>query len=108
MPNHQPGVRLGVMEMKKKQDAEKQAAARGAVWRIRPGMVAPMFISRWDKAVAGKVPEEPRDRLGIAVAKQACRAYRELLDPPRWGAWPTKGEAAAAARPWRPSPTTAR
>ena len=34
--------------------------------------------------MAGRVPGELRDRLGIAVARQAYRAYRELLDSPRW------------------------
>ena len=58
--------------------------------------VASLFVSRWDKAVAGRVPEELRDRLGIAVAKQAYRAYRELLDSPRWGRLANEG-----ARPQR-------
>jgi transaldolase len=31
-----------------------------------------------------QVPSELRDRLGIAVARQAYRAYRALLDSPRW------------------------
>jgi len=34
--------------------------------------------------VAGRVPGELRDRPGIAVARQAYWAYRELLDSPRW------------------------
>jgi transaldolase len=34
-------------------------------------------------AVADEVPRELRNRLGIAVAKQAYRAYRELLDSER-------------------------
>jgi transaldolase len=46
--------------------------------------VASVFVSRWDTAVMGKVPEELRDRLGIAVAKQTYKAYRALLDSPRW------------------------
>jgi transaldolase len=32
----------------------------------------------------GKVPEELKDTLGIAVAKQTYKAYRELLDSARW------------------------
>jgi transaldolase len=43
-----------------------------------------MFISRWDKAVMGKVPKELQDRLGIAVAKRTYKAYREMLASPRW------------------------
>jgi transaldolase len=46
--------------------------------------VASLFISRWDVAVADDVPDELRNRLGIAVGKHAYRAYRELLDSDRW------------------------
>ena len=72
-------------------EAAAEAYLRGVERRIQAGKnpavasVASLFVSRWDKAVAGRVPEELRDRLGIAVAKQAYRAYRELLDSPRWG-----------------------
>ncbi len=58
--------------------------------------VASLFISRWDVAVAGKVPETLRNRLGIAVAQRAYRAYRELLDSPRW-----QRAVGAGARPQR-------
>ena len=43
-----------------------------------------MFVSRWDVAVASKVPDALRNRLGIAIAKRTYKAYRELLDSPRW------------------------
>jgi len=43
-----------------------------------------MFISRWDKAVMGKVPKELQDRLGIAIAKRTYKAYRDLLTSSRW------------------------
>jgi transaldolase len=46
--------------------------------------VASVFISRWDKAVMGKVPQELRDRLGIAVAQQTYKADLELRDSKRW------------------------
>jgi transaldolase len=46
--------------------------------------VASVFISRWDKAVLGKAPEALRDQLGIAIARRTYKAYRELLDSPRW------------------------
>jgi transaldolase len=46
--------------------------------------VASLFISRWDKAVLDKVPEPLRDQLGIAIARRTYKAYRELLDSPRW------------------------
>jgi transaldolase len=70
--------------------AAAEAYMRGLERRIEAGLdpavpsVASLFISRWDKAVMGKVPQELRDRLGIAVAKQAYRSYRELLDSERW------------------------
>ena len=55
---------------------------RGARSKVRS--VASMFISRWDKAVMGKVPKELQDRLGIAIAKRTYKAYRDLLASPRW------------------------
>ena len=48
------------------------------------GSVGSIFISRWDVAVVEKVPEPLRNQLGIAVAKRAYKAYRELLASPRW------------------------
>ena len=42
-----------------------------------------MFISRWDVAVAGKVPENLRDQLGIAIAERTYAAYCRLIDSPR-------------------------
>ena len=58
--------------------------------------VASLFISRWDVAVAERVPVEMHDLLGIAVAKQTYKAYRELIDSPRFGRL-----ANAGARPQR-------
>jgi transaldolase len=54
--------------------------------RLNPqvGSVASLFISRWDVAVAGQVPAELTNRLGIAVAGRAYKAYLELLVNPRW------------------------
>ena len=48
------------------------------------GSVASVFVSRWDAAVAGKVPAVLNNKLGIAIAKRTYRAYRELLGSPRW------------------------
>jgi len=42
-----------------------------------------MFISRWDVAVADKVPEALRNRLGIAIAGRTYKAYVDLLRSPR-------------------------
>src|SRR5690606_10305788 len=60
------------------------------------GSVASLFISRWDKGSEKQLPAELHNRLGIAVGKQAYRAYRELLESDRW-----KKLAAAGARPQR-------
>ena len=43
-----------------------------------------MFISRWDVAVTGKAPDSLRNQLGIAIAKRTYKAYRTMLDSPRW------------------------
>lgn len=62
----------------------------------RVGSVASLFVSRWDAAVKGKVPEELQNKLGIAISGRTHRAYRELLDSSRW-----RKLAAAGARPQR-------
>ena len=67
-----------------------EAYLRGLERRVEAGLnpevpsVASLFISRWDKAVMDRVPDSLRDQLGIAVAKRAYRAYRELLDSDRF------------------------
>jgi transaldolase len=72
--------------------AAAEAFLRGIERRIAAGLnpdvgsVASVFISRWDAAVMGKVPDALRDQLGIAIAKRTYKAYRELLDLPRWQA----------------------
>jgi transaldolase len=47
------------------------------------GSVASLFVSRWDVAVAGKVPEKLRDQLGIAIVKRTYKAASALLGSPR-------------------------
>jgi transaldolase len=70
--------------------AAAEAYLRGIERRLAAGLtpnvwsVASVFISRWDKAVLGQVPEALRDQLGIAIARRTYKAYRELLDSPRW------------------------
>ncbi|MGH3781842.1 MAG: transaldolase [Pseudonocardiaceae bacterium] len=82
--------------------AAAEAYLRGIERRVAAGLdpavgsVGSVFVSRWDTAVADRVPGELRDRLGIAVGTQAYRAYRELLDSPRWGRLANEG-----ARPQR-------
>ena len=48
------------------------------------GSVASLFISRWDAAVAGKVPVTLNNQLGIAIAQRSYKAYRDLLASSRW------------------------
>jgi transaldolase len=70
--------------------AAAEAYLRGIERRVDAGLnpvvgsVASVFISRWDSAVANKVPDSLRDQLGIAIAKRTYKAYRSLLDSPRW------------------------
>jgi len=70
--------------------AAAEAYMRGITRRITAGLnpqvasVASIFISRWDTAVAGKVPEDLNNRLGIAIANQAYKAYLDLLNRPAW------------------------
>jgi transaldolase len=47
------------------------------------GSVASVFMSRWDVAVATRVPEELKNQLGLAVGLDTYRAYRQLLDSDR-------------------------
>ncbi len=69
--------------------AAAEAYLRGIERRIAAGLkpdvssVASMFISRWDVAVTGKVPENLRDQLGIAIATRTYAAYCSLIDSPR-------------------------
>ena len=70
--------------------AAAEAFLRGIERRIDAGLnsavgsVASLFVSRWDAAVMGKVPDSLRDQLGIAIAKRTYKAYRQLLASPRW------------------------
>jgi transaldolase len=70
--------------------AAAEAFLRGIERRIDAGLdlnvgsVASVFISRWDAAVASKVPEALHNQLGIAIAKRTYKAYRTLLGSPRW------------------------
>ena len=70
--------------------AAAEAYLRGVERRIEAGLnpavasVASLFVSRWDVAVSGKVPAELANRLGIAIGQRAYKAYRDLLDSPRF------------------------
>jgi len=87
-------------------DAQYRAAAdayqRGLQRRSAAGLdlnvasVASIFVSRWDVASVEKLPEELKDTLGIAVARQAYRSYCQILGSADWRALETQG-----ARPQR-------
>jgi transaldolase len=70
--------------------AAAEAFLRGIERRIDAGLnpnvgsVASVFISRWDTAVTGKVPDKLLNQLGIAIAKRTYKAYRSLLSSARW------------------------
>jgi transaldolase len=76
-------------------DADQYLAAadaylRGIERRIDSGLdaavgcVASVFISRWDVAVAKSVPEELKNRLGLAVGQETYRAYRDVMESERF------------------------
>ncbi len=66
------------------------AFLRGVERRIEAGLnpevasVASVFISRWDAAVVGKVPETLLNKLGIAIGKRIFKAYCDVLGSERW------------------------
>src|SRR3954463_3259345 len=70
--------------------ASADAYMRGIERRIEAGLnpsvssVASVFISRWDAAVIGRVSEQLRARLGLAVGLKTYQAYRQLMDSARW------------------------
>lgn len=70
--------------------AAAEAWLRGIERRIEANLnpavpsVASIFLSRWDVAVAGKVPPALSNMLGIAIGQQAYGAYAQLLESTRW------------------------
>jgi transaldolase len=74
-------------------DAYMRAIERRVAAGLDPKInsVASVFVSRWDRAVADKVPPELSNRLGIAIMQRTYRAHCELIDSPRWKALETKG-----------------
>jgi len=83
-------VNVTLLFSREQYQAAAEAYLRGVERRIERGLppsvgsVASIFISRWDVAVADKVPEALRNQLGIAVAKRAYKAYCRMLASPRW------------------------
>jgi transaldolase len=70
--------------------AAAEAYLRGIERRIAAGLnpavgsVASVFISRWDVAVAGRVPPALANRLGVAIGQRIYKAYHDLLNSARW------------------------
>lgn len=70
--------------------AAAEAYMRGLEKRVAAGLdpdvrsVASVFISRWDRAIVEDVPDELKNKLGIAIGQQAYRAYRQLIASDRW------------------------
>ena len=70
--------------------AAAEAYMRGINRRIAAGLnpyvgsVGSLFVSRWDAAVAARVPEALKNRLGIAIAKRAYKAARTLFGSSEW------------------------
>ncbi len=70
--------------------AAADAYMKGLERRVEAGLpadvhsVASLFVSRWDVAVTGKVPAELRNTLGMAVGRQAYKAYRDILESDRF------------------------
>jgi transaldolase len=79
-----------------------EAYTRGIERRVDGGLpafvgsVASVFISRLDGAVAGRVPDDLRNALGLAVGRQAYVEYRRFFSTDRWQRLANEG-----ARPQR-------
>src|SRR5690242_8156814 len=70
--------------------AAAEAYLRGIERRIAAGLtadvasVASLFISRWDVAVASKVPPALVNKLGVAIGQRSYKAYCDLIASPRY------------------------
>lgn len=70
--------------------AAAEAYLRAIERRIAAGLnpnvhsVASLFISRWDVAIASKVPATLKNTLGLAVGKESYQAYTKLIQSPRY------------------------
>lgn len=83
-------------------EAQSDAYMRGIEDRIENGLdpgvasVASIFVSRWDVAIAGKVPAGMEDGLGIAAAVKTYAVHNQVYESGRW-----QKLAEAGARPQR-------
>jgi len=83
-------------------EAAALAWLKGVETRINSGLnpdvrsVASVFVSRWDKAVADKVPAALQNKLGIAVMQKTYHTYQNFLNSERvrrvmnFGAFPQR------------------
>lgn len=86
------GISVNVTLLFSREDylAAAEAYLRGIERRLDAGLnpnvssVASLFISRWDVAVADQVPDNLKDKLGIAIAQRAYAAANKLLSSSRW------------------------
>jgi transaldolase len=83
-------VNVTLLFSREQYEAAAEAYLRGLERRLSAELsldvhsVASLFVSRWDKATIDKVPSNLRDKLGIAISKQAYKSYRDLLETDRW------------------------
>jgi transaldolase len=95
-------VNVTLLFSREQYEAAAEAYLKGLERRFSAGLsvdvhsVASLFVSRWDKATMDKVPNNLRDKLGIAISQQAYKSYRDLLETDRW-----QRLAAHGARPQR-------
>jgi transaldolase len=74
-----------------------EAYLRGIERRIAAGLdpkissVASVFVSRWDRAVADKVPQDLVNKLGIAIMQRTYKAHCDLIGGKRWKDLEAKG-----------------
>jgi transaldolase len=74
-----------------------EAYMRGIERRIAAGLdpkissVASVFVSRWDRAVADKVPADLVNKLGIAIMQRTYKAHCDLIAGKRWQELAAKG-----------------
>jgi transaldolase len=67
-----------------------EAYMRGIERRLAAGLdpkissVASVFVSRWDRAVADKVPADLVNKLGIAIMQRTYKAHCDLIAGKRW------------------------
>lgn len=67
-------------------DAYMRGVERRLAAGLDPGIcsVASVFMSRWDRAVSGRVPADLENTLALAVGHDVYRAYRHLMASDRW------------------------